>query len=218
MISIDIFSDVVCPWCFIGKRNLEAAISVLAKKGERYQDIKTNWRSFQLNPQLPTQGIARSEYTSKKFGGEERAKIFYERIKESGQSVNLAFDFEKIKVQPNSARMHALVYAAGEIRKDHELVERLFKTFFIDGVDLSKRENMFSVAQSAGLDKEIIDKVLDEDYLSDKVHEDMQQAAHIGIQGVPFFVINQTIGLSGAQPPESIVSAVEQALRDGQSN
>jgi predicted DsbA family dithiol-disulfide isomerase len=218
MISIDIFSDVVCPWCFIGKRNLEAAISVLAKKGERYQDIQTNWRSFQLNPQLPTQGIARSEYTSKKFGGEERAKIFYERIKESGQSVNLAFDFEKIKVQPNSARMHALVYAAGEIRKDHELVERLFKTFFIDGVDLSKRENMFSVAQSAGLDKEIIDKVLDEDYLSDKVHEDMQQAAHIGIQGVPFFVINQTIGLSGAQPPESIVSAVEQALRDGQSN
>ncbi|MBT6529393.1 MAG: hypothetical protein HOK99_00575, partial [Betaproteobacteria bacterium] len=68
--SIDIFSDVVCPWCFIGKRNLEAAISVLAKKGERYQDIQTNWRSFQLNPQLPTQGIARSEYTSKKFGGE----------------------------------------------------------------------------------------------------------------------------------------------------
>ncbi|MBT7427389.1 MAG: DsbA family oxidoreductase [Betaproteobacteria bacterium] len=218
MISIDIFSDVVCPWCFIGKRNLEAAISVLAKKGERYQDIQTNWRSFQLNPQLPTQGIARSEYTSKKFGGEERAKIFYERIKESGQSVGLAFDFEKIKVQPNSARMHALVYAAEEIRKDHELVERLFKTFFIDGVDLSKRENMFSVAQSAGLGKEIIDKVLDEDYLSDKVHEDMQQAAHIGIQGVPFFVINQTIGLSGAQPPESIVSAVEQALRDGQSN
>lgn len=218
MISIDIFSDVVCPWCFIGKRNLEAAISVLAKKGERYHDIQTNWRSFQLNPQLPTQGIARSEYTSKKFGGEERAKIFYERIKESGQSVGLAFDFEKIKVQPNSARMHALVYAAKEIRKDHELVERLFKTFFIDGVDLSKRENMFSVAQSAGLDKEIIDKVLDEDYLSDKVHEDMQQAAHIGIQGVPFFVINQTIGLSGAQPPESIVSAVEQALRDGQSN
>ena len=218
MISIDIFSDVVCPWCFIGKRNLEAAISVLAKKGERYHDIQTNWRSFQLNPQLPTQGIARSEYTSKKFGGEERAKIFYERIKESGQSVGLAFDFGKIKVQPNSARMHALVYAAKEIRKDHELVERLFKTFFIDGVDLRKRANMFSVAQSAGLDKEIIDKVLDEDYLSDKVHEDMQQAAHIGIQGVPFFVINQTIGLSGAQPPESIVSAVEQALRDGQSN
>jgi len=212
MISIEIFSDVVCPWCFIGKRNLETALSNLKAGGEKSENIELNWRSFQLNPQLPTQGIARSEYTSAKFGGEERATQVYERISSAAKEVGLALNFNKIVTQPNSSRMHALIYAAESAQKNHQLVERLFKAFFIDGIDLTQRDNVSSIAQSAGLERVLIDRVFDDDLFMDKIKEDVQQSSKIGIQGVPFFIINQKIGLSGAQPPEAIVKAVEQSL------
>lgn len=211
MISIEIFSDVVCPWCFIGKRNLEAALSKFKMGGEKSEKIKLNWRSFQLNPKLPAQGIARSEYTSTKFGGEERAAQVYERISDAATGVGLALNFEKILTQPNSSRMHALIYAAESVKKDHQLVESLFKAFFIDGVDLTQKDKVSSIAQSTGLERDLIDSVFDDDLFMDRVDEDIQQSSEIGIQGVPFFIINQKIGLSGAQPPEAIVEAVEQS-------
>ena len=211
MISIEVFSDVVCPWCFIGKRNLEKALIQLSSSGQKYENIKINWRSFQLNPQLPTQGIARSEYTSTKFGGVEHAAQIYERVSSAALEVGLKLNFEKIVTQPNSSRMHALVYAAESLQKDHELVEGLFKAFFIDGVDLSQRDNVSSVAQSTGIEEKLIDSVFNDDLYLDKIHEVMQQAAKIGIQGVPFFIINQKLGLSGAQPAETIVKAIEES-------
>jgi predicted DsbA family dithiol-disulfide isomerase len=107
--------------------------------------------------------------------------------------------------------MHALVYAAESLQKDHELVEGLFKAFFIDGVDLSQRDNVSSVAQSTGIEEKLIDSVFDDDLYLDRIHEDMQQAAKIGIQGVPFFIINQKLGLSGAQPAATIVKAIEES-------
>ena len=211
MISIEVFSDVVCPWCFIGKRNLEKALIQLSSSGQKYENIKINWRSFQLNPQLPTQGITRSEYTSTKFGGVEHAAQIYERVSSAALEVGLKLNFEKIVTQPNSSRMHALVYAAESLQKDHELVEGLFKAFFIDGVDLSQRDNVSSVAQSTGIEEKLIDSVFNDDLYLDRIHEDTQQAAKIGIQGVPFFIINQKLGLSGAQPAETIVKAIEES-------
>ena len=108
--------------------------------------------------------------------------------------------------------MHALVYAAESVQKDHQLVEDLFKAFFIDAVDLTKRDNVSSIAQSIGLKETLIDSVFDDDLFMDRITEDIQQSAKIGIQGVPFFIINQKIGLSGAQPPESIVKAIKQLI------
>ena len=108
--------------------------------------------------------------------------------------------------------MHALIYAAESAQKNHQLVESLFKAFFIDGIDLTQRDNVSSIAQSAGLERVLIDRVFDDDLFMDKIKEDVQQSSKIGIQGVPFFIINQKIGLSGAQPPEAIVKAVEQSL------
>ena len=210
MISVEVFSDVVCPWCFIGKRNLEKALTSL--NTSEHKNIKINWRSFQLNPQLPMRGITRSEYTSTKFGGAERAAQIYERISGAAMEVGLNLDFEKIVTQPNSSRMHALVYAAESVQKDHELVEGFFKAFFIDGMDLTERDNVSFIAKSAGLETTLIDKVFSDDLYLDKIDEDMQQSAKIGIQGVPFFIINQKVGLSGAQPPENIVKAIEQSI------
>ena len=212
MISVEVFSDVVCPWCFIGKRNLEKALKNLDTSEQKYKNIKINWRSFQLNPQLPIQGIARSDYTATKFGGTERAAQFYERISGAATEVGLDLNFDKIVTQPNSSRMHALVYAAESVQKDHQLVEDLFKAFFIDAVDLTKRDNVSSIAQSIGLKETLIDSVFDDDLFMDRITEDIQQSAKIGIQGVPFFIINQKIGLSGAQPPESIVKAIKQLI------
>lgn len=210
MISVEVFSDIVCPWCFIGKRNLEKALACL--NTSEHKSIKINWRSFQLNPQLPMRGITRSEYTSTKFGGAERAAQIYERISGAAMEVGLNLELEKIAMQPNSSRMHALVYAAESVQRDHELVEGFFKAFFIDGIDLTERDNLSFIAKSAGLETTLIDRVFSDDLYLDKIDEDIQQSAKIGIQGVPFFIINQKVGLSGAQPPENIVKAIEQSI------
>ena len=214
MVSIEIFSDVVCPWCLIGKRNLEAAISQLAVEHKAAKDIKINWRSFQLNPQLPLNGISRAEYTSTKFGGTERAAMFYNRIQQAGQEVGLKLNFDKITTQPNSAILHALVYAAEAIQRDHDFVENLFKAFFIDGVDLSNKDNIIALATDIELDTTTIEAVLNDGLFMDNIKEDIQQSTRLGIQGVPFFIINQTIGLSGAQPPAAIAKAIEQSLQE----
>ncbi|MDA1330859.1 MAG: DsbA family oxidoreductase [Proteobacteria bacterium] len=213
MVSIEIFSDVVCPWCLIGKRNLEAAITQLAAKHEEAKNIKIKWRSFQLNPQLPPSGISRAEYTSSKFGGAERAAIVYDRIQRSGQEVGLELHFDKIKNQPNSAILHALVYAAETIQRDHDFIENLFKAFFIDGLDLTNRANIVALATDIGLCKTDIEAVLNDGLFMDKIKEDIERSTRLGIQGVPFFIINESIGLSGAQPPDAIVKTIERSLQ-----
>ena len=213
MVSIEIFSDVVCPWCFIGKRNLEAALLQLTREHEGAKNIKINWRSFQLNPQLPSIGISRSEYTSTKFGGTERAAMVYDRVQRSGHEVGLELNFNKIETQPNSSILHALVYAAEMVQRDHDFVESLFKAFFIDGVDLTNRDNIIALATDIGLNETTVDSVLNDGLFMEKIEEDIQEATRLGIQGVPFFIINKSIGLSGAQPPEAIAKAIEQSLQ-----
>ena len=157
MTKIEIFSDVVCPWCYIGKRNLEKALQILNKKEEKFESTQ-NWRSFQLNPQLKEDGILRQDYITNKFGKGSNSEIIYNRVRLAGKAVGLKMDFDKIIMQPNSSKMHALVYAAKEINKDIELIENLFKAFFIDGMNLTKFEIVSKVASASGLDSETINQ------------------------------------------------------------
>ena len=210
MTKIEIFSDVVCPWCYIGKRNLENALQILNEKDEQFEST-LNWRSFQLNPQLKEDGILRQDYITNKFGEGANSEIIYERVRLAGEAIGLKMNFDKIIMQPNSSKMHSLIYAAKEINRDIELIENFFKAFFIDGMNLTDFEIVSKVASDSGLDSETINGVFHDNLFEKFVQEDIKMSKKYNITGVPFYVIDDSIGISGAQPPEVIVDAINQS-------
>ena len=213
MTKIEIFSDVVCPWCYIGKRNLENALQILNEKDEQFEST-LNWRSFQLNPQLKEDGILRQDYITNKFGEGANSEIIYERVRLAGEAVGLKMNFDKIIMQPNSSKMHSLIYAAKKINKDIELIENFFKAFFIDGMNLTDFEIVSKVASDSGLDSETINGVFHDNLFEKFVQEDIIMSKKYNITGVPFYVIDDSIGISGAQPPEVIVDAINQSNKN----
>ena len=213
MTKIEIFSDVVCPWCYIGKRNLENALQILNEKDEQFEST-LNWRSFQLNPQLKNEGILRKDYITNKFGEGANSEIIYERVRLAGEAVGLTMNFDKIIMQPNSSKMHSLIYAAKKINKDIELIENFFKAFFIDGMNLTDFEIVSKVASGSGLDSETINGVFHDNLFEKFVQEDIIMSKKYNITGVPFYVIDDSIGISGAQPPEVIVDAINQSNKN----
>jgi len=210
-VSIDIFSDVVCPWCYIGKRNLEKALKII-KSNRDDLNISVNWRAFQLNPALPMGGVSRQEYTASKFGGRENAKAIYDRVRLAAEQVGLTLHFDDIIVQPNSTKMHELIYASKETALTDDLIEALFKAFFIDGKDLSKKESIGQIARDVGMSDEVIRAAVESDNYAAQVSEDLEESQRLGISGVPFYVLNAEIGLSGAQPPEIIAKTIFDTL------
>ena len=210
-VNIDIFSDVVCPWCYIGKRNLEKALKII-KNNRDDLNISVNWRAFQLNPTLPMGGVSRQEYTSSKFGGRENAKAIYDRVRIAAEQVGLTLQFDDITVQPNSLKIHELIYASKETALTDDLIEALFKAFFIDGKDLSKKENIRQIARDVGMSGEVIDAAVGNDNYAGQVSEDLEESQRLGIRGVPFYVLDNKIGLSGAQPPEIIAKTILDTL------
>ena len=210
MTKIEIFSDVVCPWCYIGKRNLENALQILNEKDEQFEST-LNWRSFQLNPQLKEEGISRKDYITNKFGEGANSEVIYERVRLAGEAVGLTMNFDKIIMQPNSSKMHSLIYAAKETNRDIELIENFFKAFFIDGMNLTDFEIVSKVASDSGLDSETINGVFHNNLFEKFVQEDIIMSKKYNITGVPFYVIDDSIGISGAQPPEVIVNAINQS-------
>ena len=213
MTKIEIFSDVVCPWCYIGKRNLENALQILNEKDEQFKST-INWRSFQLNPQLKEEGILRKDYITNKFGEGANSEVIYERVRLAGEAVGLMMNFDKIIIQPNSSKMHSLIYAAKETNRDIELIENFFKAFFIDGMNLTDFEIVSKVASESGLDSEIINGVFYDNLFEKFVQEDIIMSRKYNITGVPFYVIDDSIGISGAQPPEVIVDAINQSNKN----
>jgi len=213
MTKIEIFSDVVCPWCYIGKRNLENALQILNEKDEQFEST-LNWRSFQLNPQLKDEGILRKDYITNKFGEGANSEVIYERVRLAGEAVGLTMNFDKIIIQPNSSKMHSLIYAAKEINRDIELIENFFKAFFIDGMNLTDFEIVSKVASDSGLDSETINGVFHDNLFEKFVQEDIIMSKKYNITGVPFYVIDDSIGISGAQPPEVIVDAINQSNKN----
>ena len=213
MTKIEIFSDVVCPWCYIGKRNLENALQILNEKDEQFEST-LNWRSFQLNPQLKKDGILRQDYITNKFGEGANSEIIYERVRLAGEAIGLKMNFDKIIMQPNSSKMHSLIYAAKETNRDIELIENFFKAFFIDGMNLTAFEIVSKVASDIGLDGETINGVFHDNLFEKFVQEDIIMSKKFNITGVPFYVIDDSIGISGAQPPEVIVDAINQSNKN----
>ena len=211
--QIDVISDVVCPWCFIGKRNLERALETWREKHPEEMPV-VRWHPFQLNPQLPDSGVPRKQYLENKFGGPERTKEIYARVSAAGKRADIDFAFDAIQVQPNTIDAHRLMHYAGEHGRQDEMAEVIFRRYFLEGADLSNKEALADIAQQAGMNREEVAAYLAGDGDRELIEEQDRRARAIGVEGVPFFIFNQRLALSGAQPPEVIVEAMEKAREE----
>ena len=208
-LSIDVVSDVVCPWCFIGKRRLEGALALYAKERPDAPAPTVTWRPFQLNPGLPAEGMARAEYIAQKFGS--RGGATYARVAAVGREVGIEFAFDRITRQPNTLAAHSLIELAGAHGRQDATKEAFLRAYFLDGVDLTARENLIAIATGAGLDRAAVEEWLDSSAARAATAAEDARARAIGIEGVPFFIFNNRLGVSGAQPAETLLDAMKQA-------
>jgi predicted DsbA family dithiol-disulfide isomerase len=205
-IKVDIVSDVVCPWCYIGKRRIEGAMNELADQFE----FEVSYLPFELNPQTPKEGFNQKEYLAKKFGSEERYRELTNYVKSTAAEEGLAFDFDKQKRSPNTRDMHRIIWFAKQVGKQLAIKEAFMKAYFEEGVDLTKRENLLAISKSVGLNDEKISSLLDsEEGLAEVILEE-QNNIQRGINGVPYYIINNQYGISGAQPKETFIKALTQ--------
>lgn len=205
-VHIDVISDVMCPWCYIGQRNLEAALQTLEGV-----DVDVRWRPYQLDPSLPSEGKDRATYLNQKFGGEERARAIYKRVGDAGRASGIKFDFEAIAVSPNTLDAHRLLHwAAGQgADVQNALKKRLFELYFEEGANIGDHTILRGAAEKVGMDGEIVANLLAGDQDKDVVRGEIAQAVEMRIQGVPFFILQGKYGLSGAQPPEVLANAIK---------
>jgi predicted DsbA family dithiol-disulfide isomerase len=203
-LHIDVYSDVICPWCYVGKRRLERA---LAQVKDRL-NLRITWRPFQLNPTMPNEGMDRTAYLEGKFGSLDAFRGMEEHVKAAGDSEQIRFAFEKIARTPNTFKAHRLIWYAAQLGCQDKVVERLFKGYFEEGVDIGSIPTLARLAEQVGLDAE---SFLRSDEGITEVKADEAAGHRLGIRGVPYFVLNQAQGISGAQPAEVLAAAMEQA-------
>lgn len=204
IIKIDVVSDVVCPWCYIGKRRLEKAIDKLKSDF----DFEVEYHPFELNPTMPPEGRNQKEYLSAKFGGEERYHQITSHTAKTAAQEGLNFDFNKQKVSPNTFNSHRLIAFAKTKGKQAEMKEALMSAYFEKGIDLTKTQELVNIAVTHGFDVAETERFLVSDQLAAEVKLEEQLNYQRGISGVPFYIINNKYGVSGAQPTEVFVNAL----------
>ncbi|EMK15229.1 DSBA-like thioredoxin domain protein [Leptospira kirschneri serovar Bim str. 1051] len=196
--KIAIYSDVVCPWCYIGKKRLEDAISI-RKKSHPDDKIEIEWRAFQLNPDLAPEGEDRILHMTRKFGSMDRVKMMVQRVADIANSENLPFLSEQEGHQPNTFLLHALIRKAKEYRKDSILSEIFFRKFFAEGKNLSDTNIILESLREAGIQEDNLYSVQKDTTLLQEVREEERKGRELGVSGVPFFVFNEKCAVSGAQ-------------------
>jgi predicted DsbA family dithiol-disulfide isomerase len=215
-LSIDIVSDVVCPWCYIGKRRLEAALAMFAA---RAPDIAPalRWHPFELNPDLPPEGIPRRRYIETKFGA-GRSSAIHDGVRRAGEGAGLALDLDRIARQPNTRDAHRLIAwaSAQSPAVADRLVEALFRAFFVEGRFIGDREVLAALAADAGLDAGEARAFLQSGAGRAEVAAAEDEARALGVNGVPFFIFDGRLAVSGAQAPDLLVQALAEAARAGE--
>ncbi|MFL1875803.1 DsbA family oxidoreductase [Hansschlegelia beijingensis] len=210
-LSIDVFADPVCPWCWIGKRRLEAA---LAARPDVEAVIR--WRPYQLDPSIPPEGLDREEYLESKFDDVARLRATLDQITAIGRDEGIAFLFADITRAPNTLDAHRAIRWAAEEGPVAQgaLIERLFEAYFTEAEDISDLDVIGRAADEAGLDWETLRDRLDSDEDVEDVREEIAQARAIGVEGVPCFIFENKLVVMGAHPPEVLVEAIDRALGD----
>ncbi|MET0539827.1 MAG: DsbA family oxidoreductase [Xanthobacteraceae bacterium] len=207
-LPIDMVSDVVCPWCFIGKRRLEKAIALRPRLA-----VDVRFRPFFLNPWVPREGMRREDYLTKKFGSPERYRAIANRVVAAAAEEGLVYVPEKITRQPNTLDCHRLILWAAEIGRAACMKQRLMELYFTEGADLSDHDVLATGAGSCGLEPAVVRARLAGDQDVARVEEEAASASAAGISGVPCFIIGGVAAVEGAQSPEYIAQAIDQAAR-----
>jgi predicted DsbA family dithiol-disulfide isomerase len=205
-LPIDMVSDVVCPWCFIGKRRLEQAIALRPDV-----PVKVRFRPYFLNPWVPHEGMSREEYLTTKFGSPDRYRVIAQRVASAAAAEGLTYAMDKIVRQPNTLDCHRLILWAGESGNARSMKQRLMELYFAEGRDLSDRDVLVEAAAGCGLDPDLVRNRLAGDQDIARVEGEANSAKEAGIDGVPCFILADAIAVQGAQTPEIIAQAIDRA-------
>lgn len=209
---IEVVSDVVCPWCFVGKRRLEQALAIVRSgPSGGAADVRVTWKPYELNPGLPREGIDRAAYRRAKFGSLERSQLLDARLLAVGESVGIPFAFEKIQRTPNTLDAHRLLWLADSLGRQDALAEALFRAYFLDGLNLGDHGVLADLAAASGIPRESAAALLAGRDGEAEVRTEEDRAWRSGIQGVPHFIIDGTREISGAQDPAIIAAAIRDA-------
>lgn len=204
-LTIDLISDVVCPWCYLGKARLELAIAEVQDE----VGVDINWRPYRLNPDIPPEGVDHHKYLAEKLGGAEAVRQAHERLTALGKEVGINFDFAAIKIGPNTLDAHRLLHWA--MMEGKEIQDRvatgLFKANFEDGRNVGDHAVLTDIAEKAGLDRKVIENLLSTDADTDTILGEIDAAQKMGVSGVPFFIIDGQYAVSGAQTPDVLAGA-----------
>jgi predicted DsbA family dithiol-disulfide isomerase len=208
-LPIDMISDVVCPWCFIGKRRLEKAIALKPEI-----PVELHFRPYFLNPWIPREGISREEYLTTKFGSPERYRGIAQRVAEAAAAEGLAYEIDGIKRQPNTLDCHRLILWAGQAGHAARMKQRLMDLYFTEGGDLTDREVLVGAAADSGLDADLVRQRLATDEDVARVEREANSAKEAGIDGVPCFILGGLLAVQGAQAPDYLAQAIERAANE----
>jgi len=205
-LTIDVVSDVVCPWCFIGKKRLEDALQLRPDI-----PVEVRWHPYFLNDWVPREGISRDEYLTTKFGSPERYKSIAGRVAQAAKADGLDYQMDKIARQPNTLDCHRLILWARNAGNAAKMKQRLMELYFTEGADLTDREVLVKAAADCGLDPELTRELLASDRDVDRVTQEAEQAKRAGIDGVPCFIFGGVLAVSGAQDPAYLADAMARA-------
>jgi predicted DsbA family dithiol-disulfide isomerase len=206
-LTVDVISDVICPWCYIGKRRLEKAVAALAGR----ERVRVRWHPFQLNPLMPREGMSRREYRTAKFGSWERSLALDAQVAAAGRAEGIPFDYAMVMRTPNTLDAHRLIELADTVGIQDAVVEAVFRAYFAEGRDISQATVLLDVVAEAGLDRGRAEAALNSDEGLAAIRAAEEQSRRAGVQGVPHFLINGTLALSGAREPSVFLDAFEAA-------
>jgi predicted DsbA family dithiol-disulfide isomerase len=199
--TIDVVSDIICPWCFLGKRRLDVALAAMDK------EVFIRWRPYMLDPTIPPEGFDRQQYMLSKFGA-ERLQTIHDPLIEAGKEIGVPYNFDIITRTPNTLDAHRLIRWAHTVERQTEMVERLFMAYWSEGKDVGNRDVLAQCAGEAGINAEQIRQLLDTEQDIAETRIEIEHATNIGVTGVPTFILAQSYALVGAQSPEVIADAI----------
>ncbi len=208
-LPIDMVSDVVCPWCFIGKRRLEKAIALRPDI-----PVEVRFRPYFLNPWVPREGISREEYLTTKFGSPERYRAIAQRVAQAAAAEGLTYAIDGITRQPNTLDCHRLILWAGESGSAARMKQRLMDLYFTEGGDLTDRKVLVKAAAECGLDADLVRERLASEEDVERLSKEADSAKEVGIDGVPCFIFGGLVAVQGAQAPEHLAQAMERAANE----
>ena len=207
MIRLDIFSDPICPWCYIGKSRLDRALEARPD-----HPFKIEWHPFQLNPDMPEDGMDRRAYLEAKFGGQEGAVKAYLPVATEAEASGLKINLEGIKRTPNTLNAHRLIHWAGIEFKQNAVVDRLFRAYFIEGIDIGDQSQLARIATSVGMDGDVVTRLLKTDADAEDIQARDMDARRKGVQSVPTFVVANQHVVPGAQPTELWTQVIDDLI------